>query len=475
MKKTVLLFSFVLLQCCVAAQHWQALLGWPNRFIACLYPDSVNDKLYFGGDFSFVNGEHIRGIGSWNGTQWDSLGAGTDEFNSVSYPNNTLALCRYNNEILAGGAFTEVDTIYSHFLARWNGSQWDSMWGGQQPNSVVDDIKVYNNELYICGPFDSIGNVPADCIAKWNGVAWQCIGSNYHFSANASLLSKIDFYHGNLYAAGMFLDPQGNICRFAKWDGINWYFFSNEIHGGFCQIDDLQVFNNKLYVGGLFFASDGNAGTGIISWNDTAFNAVGGSVQIGINNSFPTVKDMCVHNGKLYCAGNFEKIGGVIADGLAVWDETQWCTFGSTFNAGIGSVEFYHDTMYVGGGFIQLDTSSISNLAKWIGGNYVDTCGVISTGINQSENSESEFNIFPNPANDILTIQLKNLQEKNIDIKIYDVLGQTVIERKENNLSISSSGELQEQINVSGLGAGVYLVCVHAGENIFSQKIVIQR
>ncbi|HTF03763.1 MAG TPA: hypothetical protein VK826_07040, partial [Bacteroidia bacterium] len=39
-----------------------------------------------------------------------------------------------------------------------------------------------------------------------------------------------------------------------------------------------------------------------------------------------------VHDGKLYCVGNFEKIGGVDALGLASWDGNFWCGYDTHFD-----------------------------------------------------------------------------------------------------------------------------------------------
>ncbi|MBI3509521.1 MAG: T9SS type A sorting domain-containing protein [Bacteroidetes bacterium] len=480
MKTTRQLFLFFLYTPCCFAQHWDSLYGGVNRNITCLYADSISNRLFVGGIFTEVNRDTIWGIATWNGNQWDSLKSGIDNSSIGNMPGSTWAIARYGNYIYVGGNFSLAGNLNTPKMARWDGSQWDSIPGGP-PNSAVDDIIIYNNELYISGVFNMVGNTPANEIAKWNGTSWQDVGNNYNFNG---YVSEMIFYNGNLYIAGFFDDPFGNTCHIAEWNGSNWQFMTSALQGSVADVWDMEVYNNELFVSGLFYSSDGNPANSIMRWNDTTWNAVGGSVQIGSLNPFPVVKKMCVHNGKLFCAGNFEKIGGVPAMGLASWDGDNWCGFNTFFsNAllqydGADQITFFNDSMYVSGPFLQTDSTpaNYNYIAKWIGGNYVDTCGVISTGINQSENSESAFNIFPNPANDLLTIQLKNLQEKNVDIKILDVLGQTVIEKKEDvSQSAVSPGELEERINVSGLSAGVYFVRVCVGEMAFTQKIIIQR
>jgi hypothetical protein len=95
---------------------------------------------------------------------------------------------------------------------------------------------------------------------------------------------------------------------------------------------------------------------------------------------------------------------------------------------------------------------------------------MINTGIEENL-VPSAFSVFPNPANDLITIQLNNLNGNNLQIKIIDVLGQTVIEKKEETIS----GSFEKQIDVSNLNAGVYMIMIRAGEKEFVQKVIIQR
>ncbi len=69
-----------------------------------------------------------------------------------------------------------------------------------------------------------------------------------------------------------------------------------------------------------------------------------------------------------------------------------------------------------------------------------------------------EFNVYPNPANDILTISIDN--ESEVDrIEILDLTGRLVmVQNIENENSII-------QLNVSDLPEGVYLVRIYNGDN----------
>lgn len=102
----------------------------------------------------------------------------------------------------------------------------------------------------------------------------------------------------------------------------------------------------------------------------------------------------------------------------------------------------------------------------------VSTQTLCGNGIVQY-NNEVDFSIFPNPANDFLTIQLENLNEKNIQIKIINVFGQVVIDKKVDPSTGSvSSGNFEKQIDVSGLSDGIYFIAITVGEKQFSEKFI---
>ncbi|MFI5141245.1 MAG: T9SS type A sorting domain-containing protein [Bacteroidia bacterium] len=82
------------------------------------------------------------------------------------------------------------------------------------------------------------------------------------------------------------------------------------------------------------------------------------------------------------------------------------------------------------------------------------------TSIKQIANNNT-LKIYPNPAKDLLNIEVEMLNE-NAEIKIFDVLGNEVLNTK------------QKQIDVSNLQNGVYFVQVKTNKSILIQKIVVQ-
>lgn len=416
---------------CGYAQNWQSM-GNFNSYPTSIFADSLNGLLYVGGHFTQINSETRWGVATWNTASWDSLGLGIDN-DSISTPGPIKCFVQDGNYIYAVGAFRRAGTINTTGIARWNGFFWDSVPGCRIPDyQAVSDIIKYNGDIYICGDFDSVGNIPAHGLAKWDGNSWQSVATNYDFST-LGFLNRIRFYDGQIYVSGNFPDSNGNTCRLAKWDGSNWNFMTSAIQGSIAAIEDMEVYQGKLYVAGLFFQSAGNVANSLQSWNDTTWCAVGGSVQI-VANQNPTIRDLCVHNNMLYCCGNFEKIGGVMAHCLAIWNGTDWCSLGSTFDNAVMKIAFFQDTLYVIGGFTNIDQTPATYTAKWVGGNYIDTCGHLTTNVAGIYETQL-VSIWPNPSNAHLYFEFQDLHIER-SVIIYDGYSREIWRKETSESSI---------------------------------------
>ncbi len=87
------------------------------------------------------------------------------------------------------------------------------------------------------------------------------------------------------------------------------------------------------------------------------------------------------------------------------------------------------------------------------------------TGVSQYSNLTTQYLIYPNPANDELTI-LFSKNCSNCQIQITNVLGETV--------KTTSVANTENKINVSALENGVYFVKMISKGNLSQQKIIVQ-
>jgi len=437
----------------VKSQHWVSLLNGFNYSPSCIYEDTTENVLYFGGWGSTT----IENVAKWDGQTFSPV-AGS----STLYQVNTII--RYKGDLYAGGYFPWYGKI--KYIARFNGNTWDSLPTGV--NGDVLNFKIINDELYVMGTFTKAGNIPAYGLAKWDGNQWSDV---YSFpNLGSYYIVDIAMYKGELYVGGNFYIYGTPIEDIVKYNGSTWVDVGGGMHGGMSGLMRMVVYKNELYVAGAFYLQDGNAGNFIQRWDGTNWKGVGGGT-LGYNHTISDngqIDDMKVYNDELYIGGVFEYAGGVPAQHIAKWNGTEWCGLGSNFDNNIQMLEFYKDTLYIGGGFKKIDNDSINHVAKWIGGNYVDTCGVDNSGIEKTELQEMNISIYPNPANTFVNLQIELKEKEDFVINIYNCFGEKVFEETERNIT----GNFTKQINVSNLDAGIYIVNISINGKLYNKKII---
>jgi len=99
-----------------------------------------------------------------------------------------------------------------------------------------------------------------------------------------------------------------------------------------------------------------------------------------------------------------------------------------------------------------------SNDSGELFGNFLYGAECLIIGVD--DNLLSQVSLFPNPATDIVNIQLPNTVEMK-SIAVYDVLGKVVVNSATNN-----------QINVSQLNHGVYMVNIETNQGTVTKKII---
>ena len=89
-------------------------------------------------------------------------------------------------------------------------------------------------------------------------------------------------------------------------------------------------------------------------------------------------------------------------------------------------------------------------------------------GINDL-NFDAAFNVFPNPAKNNFIVKLSNQLHVNCTIEIINSIGQTA--RK---VDLGNNTEISENVSISDLVPGVYIVKTILGDKISSRKLVIE-
>jgi hypothetical protein len=137
-------------------------------------------------------------------------------------------------------------------------------------------------------------------------------------------------------------------------------------------------------------------------------------------------------------------------DGLSYWYNTE---------AGGGSIGL----RYVGGSFAKHFDSDFGSFIcyQFI---YAD-----ADYINTNLANGDYFSLYPNPANDVLTVEMNTVFSQKAEIRMYDMFGKELM-RKSVNASENSIYEL----NISELPEGVYLLRVINGKLNQTKKFVVK-
>ncbi|CAN5204871.1 hypothetical protein BH09BAC5_BH09BAC5_14740 [soil metagenome] len=109
------------------------------------------------------------------------------------------------------------------------------------------------------------------------------------------------------------------------------------------------------------------------------------------------------------------------------------------------------------------------SIAKWIGGNYVDTCGVINSGISENAN-ETQLSLYPNPTSDQLFVNYNGLKADDLRFTVFNMLGEIV-----KTVDIGKTdGVSSYAFDLINIASGVYFVQVQYNGQVASKKFVKQ-
>lgn len=131
-----------------------------------------------------------------------------------------------DGSIFAGGTYSVAGGVANTaYLARWDGSAWNSVGGtAPKPMSEVYALKTDNKGLLYAG-----GGLATNYIGIWDGSRWQTLGSG----VNATVFSLAIGSDFTLYAGGNFTTANGITLadRVARWNGYAWAHLDVDLPG----------------------------------------------------------------------------------------------------------------------------------------------------------------------------------------------------------------------------------------------------
>ena len=424
-----------------------------------LFTDTIDNVLYAVGGFSSMGGINCYGVAKWDGQNWDSLGSGIRESFVWDQIQNVKDVIRFQNEIYICGAFYKCGGKNITSIAKWNGTEWFEVGGGLTDTSdfgfsqwaTVKDMEVFNNELYIIGSFRTAGNINTKGIAKWDGQTWTDLSQGIINPNSLLSYQSLMFYNNELYLGAV--APIG----LQKRVGNTWIKVGPGVKGD-AWINRLEVYQNNLYVAGYFQTPAGNIDNSLLYTNGTSYFGTAGGVLP--SNLF----DLQEHRGELYACGQFDYAGFQPVGRIAKWNGTQW--FNTNLNildppnnpAGtLRALEIYNGELIVAGQMSQINNTQVWGIAS------IDFGTVGVSNISQGEG----IKLYPNPANDVITVNLGSNFPSDKTLLVYDMYGKLVIEQ-----DISNQSNLVN-IDLSNYNKGLYFIKVVSELSQFTEKIIL--
>lgn len=427
--------------------------------IRCLFYDTIDKKLYAGGQFVLMDNKKVWGVAVWNGSYWDSLRGGLSQ-NPNAYADSSTSeqswawkITRYQNKIYVAGAIQWVNRKNQYHLGVWNGTNWEYPIA-QPPNGPIYDMKVINGYLYACGQFTKFGNVTCNYVARFDGNNWQPVGDlqKYLGKAYPSQVLSLANFKNVVYVAGAWDDSSGVARNIAKFDGVNWSNVGTGIQqGGFASINGMEALDDNLYLGGTFDRSSDVPGHNLVAWDGTNFKEIN---QFDPQNG--AIISLTRHKNKVYAFGYIFNYGPYPAYLLISITDKQQCamtalksTLNNLDNDGkdIPAIEFMSDSLVVGGNYPYLDKIRVNGIGVIT--NFDESTYCHNVGL--TENSLLNWvRVFPNPAKDVLEVSIDESGFKVADYSLLDNIGRIVL--------TGQIEQTQNRIELSQLPKGLYFL-----------------
>ncbi|MFO0830660.1 MAG: hypothetical protein U0637_02340 [Phycisphaerales bacterium] len=296
-----------------------------------------NGELVVAGEFQRVNGSGgtvVNNIARWNGSTWQAMGGGSN--------GQIGALAVHNGELYAGGTFSAMGGVAASRIARWDASAgvWRAVGVGIDLNdttatsvqdSVVYSLASYGGSLVAAGRFSGASGVAAHDIARWNGSGWAALGEGLArphsdpFYVMRRGVYALGVYNGQLIAAGEFQVAGGQpALNIASWNGSAWSALGPGLGTVQPAYGDesgrsLTVYNNRLYVGGIFSSSGLVRYAGLGQWDGSSVSWV---PTAGVLRAVsPGVRALVPWEGSMTVGGDF---GFQYQPGFLPWNWLRW-------------------------------------------------------------------------------------------------------------------------------------------------------
>ena len=264
---------------------------------------SFRDDLVVAGDFAFLDGVPVPGVGLWDGKRWMPMGAG------VPFRGGVRCLTEYRDRLFAGGSSsgTGADTLGG--VVQWDGTTWRALGSGSR-GFAIQAMLVFGGDLVAAGAFPMPGSQFPAPVARWDSSVWHPMAADS--LVNVGALAN---FRGALYAAG---SRTGSRPFLAKWNGNSWEPIDGAPHG---VITAVAVYRDRLFVACPRVVGKNLWGGVLATWDGSAWSTVPDRL-LGSHDG--TWLQLTTYQDQLAVTGDFNGTSEVRSCGILAWDGTRW-------------------------------------------------------------------------------------------------------------------------------------------------------
>ncbi len=403
MKKFTIILTVLIAMTFTTNAQWQQINDSCNGYV---YSVAINGNNIFEG-----TGTCGMFLSPDNGSNWASVNnglptGGQSTVEALAISGSNIYTCIWGNGV---------------YLSSDNGNSWTSKSYGLQ--YMPDRIAVSGSKVYA-----TAGNVIY--YSSNSGNSWTSITSNFPVDDEAGplLIKGNSVFVGTGAHAGT--SYRGDGIFLSNNNGASWTSVNTGLHDT-SLVFSLALSGNNIFAGtnfGIYMSSDNGS-----SWT---------AVNTGITDNW--VEALAVNGNNLF-AGTTSG---------AFWSSNNGALW-TQINAGLTST--YITSLAVNG----------SNIVAGTFGGGVWKLPLAGLGIKEINNNESNITIFPNPASDIITLNIDNTNNTDLTLNIYNVIGTLV---KSETLK-----QNQRQINIGDLSNSVYIIAINSKDLTEYQRLLIQR
>ena len=386
----------------------------------CVY----NGKLIAGGLFECAGGNYCKNIAAWDGSQWSPMGIGiggpVGNFDVLSIN----AVCSYNGRLYAGGFFDSSFYVPGQGLVVWDTTS--NSWNGVGVKfGVVEAIKVIQEILYV-GALQCFNEIyPWNCITTYNDTSWITTGKGPVSSGSTTILTIEEFDSG-IYVGGK-----------VKFIGDTPYIYTGFVARYDPTLLPITVSITQQICDGEIYNFNGQLISTTGLYHDTL------TAQSGVDSII--VLNLTVIS---------------ISSSISISNDTLTAT-------GNGAVQWYNCSAQeimpgeTGNTFIPPFASEFA--AIFTNMNCIDTTACVTyTGVNELQIADYKLQIYPNPANETVTITAENITEIVLSNLLEEIVQSSKYKIQSNTATI----------DISKLPRGIYLLRVQTNNGWQLGKVV---